>query len=169
MATTVQDSAMSECLVIRDMLRSIAEKEIQRNKPNAAPQIEPTEHSSEERGWLEFVADKVSRLPWYDANLPDGRTPPQPKVAVEMVTLLAAVMDNGAIHPSSVNTTWAGGVAVEWHIGGIDLEIACQPDGSAEYSFEDQHGAEYEGPAWDNLALLRQLAGKLPASRQPMT
>ena len=163
---TTSDKTMSANAVIRDILWSIAEKEIGRRMPDAEPRAAPGEKTSKDRGWLEVVTEKVSRLPWYAENLPDGRTPPQPKAAVEMVSLLAAVLESDTISPSSVNTTWSGGVAVEWHIGGIDLEIACQPDGAAEYSFEDRLGEEREGSVWDDITQLRQLVGRLPESRQ---
>ena len=163
---TTSDKTMSKNAVIRDILWSIAEKEISRRKPGAMIHAAPRLKMGKERGWLEVVTEEVSKLPWYEGNLPDGRTPPQPKAAVEMVSLLAAVLESDTISPSSVNTTWSGGVAVEWHIGGIDLEIACQPDGTAEYSFEDRLGEEHEGSAWDDMTQLRQLIGRLPASRQ---
>lgn len=166
MTTTIHDGTTSECAIIRDILWSIAEKEISRRKPNTAPRAEPREEVGKEKGWLEVVTEGMSRLPWYEGNLPDGRTPPQPKAAVEMVSLLATVLEQDTISPSSVNTTWSGGVAVEWHIGGVDLEIACQPDGTAEYSYEDRLGEEHEGPAWEDIAQLRQFIGRLPANRQ---
>ena len=166
MTTTIHDGTTSEWAIIRDILWSIAEKEIGRRKPDAVPRVAPGEKRGEEKGWLEAVTEEVAKLPWYERNLPDGRTPPQPKAAVELVSLLAAVLENDTISPSSVTTTWSGGVAVEWHIGGIDLEIACQPDGAAEYGFEDRLGEEHEGPVWEDMTQLRQLVGRLPASRQ---
>ena len=126
----------------------------------------PRGETDAERAWLEFVTEEIASLPWYETNLPDGRTPPQPKAAVGLISLLAAALKSDTIAPSSVNTTWAGGVAVEWHIGGIDLEIASQPDGTAEFSFEDDKGEEHEGPVTRDMALLRRLVGKLPASRE---
>ena len=166
MTTTIHDETKSESAIIRDILWSIAEKEISRRKPDAMPQASLREKTGQEIEWLKVVTREISKLPWHERNLPDGRTPPQPKAAVEMVSLLAAALENDTIPPSSVNTTWGGGVAVEWHIGGIDLEIACQPDGSAEYSFEDRLGEEHEGPVWEDMTKLRQLIGRLPTSRQ---
>ena len=166
MTTTAHGETASECAIIRDILRSIAEKEISRGKSDATPRAAPGEKKDAEKGWLEAVTEEVAKLPWYERNLPDGRTPPQPKAAVELVSLLAAVLENDTISPSGVTTTWSGGVAVEWHIGGIDLEIACQPDGAAEYGFEDSLGEEHEGPVWEDMTQLRQLVGRLPASSQ---
>ena len=166
MTTTIHDGTMSERAIIRDILWSIAEKEISRRKPGAMIHVEPGWKMGAEKGWLEVVTENVAGLPWYEGNLPDGRTPPRPKAAVELLSLLAEVLESDTISPSSVNTTWGGGVAVEWHIGGIDLEIACQPDGTAEYSYEDRLGEEHEGSAWDDMTQLRQLIGRLPASRQ---
>lgn len=130
MTTTTLDKAMPERAIVRDILRSVAEKEMMRRKSEPTFHAAPGEKTSQEKGWLEVVTEALAGLPWYEWNLPDGRIPPQPKAAVEMVGLLAAVLENDTIFPSSANTTWAGGVAVEWHIGGIDLEIACQPDGT---------------------------------------
>ena len=163
---TTTSKAMSERAVIRDILWSIAEKEMSRRKPEAMLHAAPGEKTGEERGWLEVVSEAIAGLPWYEGNLPDGRAPPQPRAAVEIMSLLAAILEDDTISPSSVNTTWAGGVAVEWHIGGIDLEIACQPDGTAEYSFEDRGGEEYEGPVREDLTRLRHLIRRLPTSRQ---
>lgn len=163
---TTTGKAISERTIIRDILWSIAEKEMRRRKSEKMLHAAPIEKTGEERGWLEVVTEAIAGLPWYEGNLPDDRSPPQPKAAVEMVSLLAAVLESDTISPSSVNTTWSGGVAVEWHIGGIDLEIACQPDGTAEYSFEDRLGEEREGSVWDDMTQLRQLIGRLPTSRQ---
>lgn len=166
MTTTIGGGTASERAIIREILQSIAEKEMQGRSVEFTFRAVPREKSEGERGWLEFVTTEIAFLPWYEINLPDGRTPPQPKAAVGLISLLAGALKSDTIAPSSVTTTWAGGVSVEWHLGGIDLEIACQPDGTAEFSFEDSNGEEYEGQIAGDLASIRQLVGRLPASRQ---
>ena len=166
MTTTTSGRAESEYKVVREILQSLAEREIKGRNVEVAFHATRKETAHGETGWLEFVTAGIASLPWYESNLPDGRTPPQPKAAVGLITLLAEALENDTIEPSSVNTTWAGGVGVEWHIGGVDLEIACQPDGTVEFSFEAQLGEECEGTVTGDVAKLRQLIGRLPTSRQ---
>ena len=159
--TATSDRIMSERTVIREILQTLAKKEMREKSPDATSPAT----SNGETGWMEFVTEEIASLPWYEKDLPDGRTPPQPRAAVGLINLLAAALKSDTIAPSSVNTTWNGGVAVEWHIGGMDLEITCLPNGTTEYSFEDRTGEEYEGPATEAMTLLRQIIRKLPASR----
>ena len=58
------DAATPDQFVIRELLQSIVEREICA-RPGPA------------RG-LPYVAEKIASLPWREANLPDGMTPPQP-------------------------------------------------------------------------------------------
>ena len=167
MTTTTGGRPASERAVIREIFLSLAVREMQGRSAETKFQAVPNENTGREKGWLEFVTEEMASLPWYEANLPDRRTPPQPRAAVELISLLAAALESNTIAPSSVNTTWEGGVAVEWHIGGVDLEISCQPDGTAEFSFEEHTGEEHEGPVAGNMPQLAQLLSKLPTSRQP--
>ena len=166
MTTTTSSRAESERTVIQEIFRSLVEREIEGRSVRVAFQAVPTEKTGDDIGWLEFVTREMASLPWYESNLPDERTPPQPRAAVGLISLLATVLESDTIAPSSVNTTWPGGVAVEWHICGIDLEIACQPDGTVEFSFEDQLGEEFEGTAMENMAQLKQFISRLPGSRK---
>ena len=168
MTTTIGGASAPERTIIREILYSLAEKEVEVKKAGFRATFQSASESKTalDRGWPEFVAEEISSLPWYETNLPDGRTPPQPRAAVALISLLAATLDHHTISPSSVNTTWEGGVAVEWHLGGIDLEISCQPDGTAEFSFEDGTGEELEGTVEDDLTLIKQLVEKLPAHRR---
>ena len=158
----------SQHRVIREIFQSLAEREI-RAKVKDVDTTSPAslgEKTGYDKGWLEFVAREMAVLPWYESNLPDGRTPPQPRAAVGLISVLATTLESDTIAPSSVNTTWSGGVAVEWHISGIDLEIACHPDGTVEFNFEDQLGEEYEGTATEDMVQLRQFVSRLPGSRK---
>ena len=166
MTTTVGGGTASERSLIRDILQSVAEKAVQGRGVDFTFQAVPLEETDGSRGWLEFVANEIAALPWYETNLPDGRTSPQPRAAVNLITLLAIALESDTIAPSSVNTTWAGGVAVEWHLGGVDLEIACQPDGTAEFSFEDDKGEEQEGQIAGDLSPISQFVERLPKSRK---
>ena len=166
MTITTSGRTGSEQFVIREILQSLAERQMTERGVRAAFQAAPQENADNSEGWLEFVATEVASLPWHESNLPDGRTPPQPRAAVGLISLLATALDSETIAPSSVNTTWAGGVGVEWHIGGIDLEISCQPDGTIEFNFEDQLGEEYEETGTRDVTQLRNYIGRLPTSRQ---
>ena len=166
MTSTAQGKPDLENAVIREILQTLAEREINARGGSTPPQAAAKEMAADGEGWLEFVVDNVSNLPWHESNLPDGRTPPQPRAAVGLITLLATVLTKDTIAPSSVNATWAGGVAVEWHIGGIDLEIACQPDGTSLFNFEDSLGEEHEGTVPENPAALRTFVDRLPTARQ---
>ena len=126
MTSTTSGGADLEHAVIREILHTLAERQMTVRSIQSTFQALPKEKTGNQEGWLEFVVREVADLPWYESNLPDGRTPPQPRAAVGLISLLATTLGRDTITPSSVNTTWSGGVAVEWHIGGIDLEIACQ-------------------------------------------
>ena len=47
-------------------------------------------------------------------------------------------------------------------MGGIDLEIECDPDGAVEYNFAGPGIEEYEGPVEPDLSQLKRYVGMLP-------
>ena len=148
--------------LIQEIFQAVADREMLRNTPVPTGQ----EHLEHEPQWARFVTHEIARFPWHEANLPDGRKPPHPQAAVGLIALLSAALDQNTIAPSSVNTTWAGGIAAEWHLHGTDLEISCEPDGSMEFSFEDPTGIEIEEAVTGNLTNLKQCVARLPQSRQ---
>ena len=154
-----------EQTIVQRILEAVAESEMVRSG-RATPPSHPERQPNQETPWVKFVTKELANLPWHETNLPDGRTPPQPQAAVGLINLLGAALEQDTIAPSSVNTTWAGGVAVEWHLQDTDLEISCDPDGSTEFSFEDHTGQEHEEILTGDLTTLRQFVGKLPKSRQ---
>ena len=52
--------------------------------------------------WLESTAKALNRLPWQERNLPDGRIPPKPEAAAELLWLLLNALD-GQHHRSHRN------------------------------------------------------------------
>ena len=112
--------------------------------------------------WLEPTTKALNRLPWQETNLPDGRVPPKPEAAAALLWLLLNALDDSTINPTAIIPTSRGGVAAEWHIGGVDLEIECDPDGATEYSFAAPGTQEYDGPVGPDLSQLRRHVGMLP-------
>ena len=87
----------------------------------------------------------MAACPFGNTNLPDGASPPTPEAAIALLRTLAEFLHKDTPAPTSVNTTWAGGAAVEWHLPGIDLEITCEPDQLAAFSYDDAGGQELDG------------------------
>ena len=72
------------------------------------------------------------------------------------VSLLLQVMQDHSVPPAVVPTS-SGGVQLEWHLRGIDLEAEVSPSG-AVYAYEHDHqsGAEWEGELPAELERFRQ-------------
>ena len=175
MTTAASNRSSPEGTVPDDMLRSFAEKAITGGRARPAfggafcGNLEDTDHP--EIKWLGPTTAAIARLPWYETNLPDGRYAPQPEAAAELLWLLVRALDDNTVPPTGIVPTWRGGVAAEWHIGGFDLEIECDPDRTIEYNFAGPGIEEYEGPVDESLPNLgntseccrttesRQLAG----------
>ena len=112
--------------------------------------------------WLEPTTKALNRLPWQQTNLPDGRLAPKPEAAAALLWLLLNALDDSTIAPTAIIPTSRGGVAAEWHVGGFDLEIECDPEGGIEYNFAGPGIDEYEGPVDSALSQLRQHVAMLP-------
>ncbi len=78
-----------------------------------------------------------------------GGAQPDSSAAAEMLNLLSRVLD-GRTPPPDVVPTWEGGIQVEWHRNGVDLEIESTPSGDVEFYFKGPD-VEREERAWDNL------------------
>jgi hypothetical protein len=64
---------------------------------------------------------------------------------VAAIDLLLRVMPYAAPPPQVVPMS-TGGIQLEWHTGGIDVEVAVRPSGEASALFEDlRTGEEWEG------------------------
>ena len=78
-----------------------------------------------------------------------GGSQSEPSAAAEMLNLLSRVLD-GRTPPPEVVPTWEGGIQVEWHRNGVDLEIESTSSGDVEFYVRGPD-VEREDSAWDNL------------------
>ena len=164
MTTTASDHASVPSEISDELLRSFAAK-ASPSAVSASFQAVPVTGDAQEPPviqWLESTAKALNRLPWQETNLPDGRIPPKPEAAAELLWLLLNALDDNTIDPTAIIPTSRGGVAAEWHFGGIDLEIECGPDGTTGYNFAGPDVEEYESPVDPDLSQLKRHVSLLP-------
>ena len=164
MTTTASDHASVPSEIWDDLLSSFAAKASPRAVTFSFQTVPATGETQEPPviQWLESTTKALNRLPWQERNLPDGRISPKPEAAAELLWLLLNALDDNTIDPTAIIPTSKGGVAAEWHVGGIDLEIECDPDGTIEYNFAGPGVEEYEGPVEPDLSQLKRHVGMLP-------
>ena len=115
------------------------------------------------------TAQKLYRTKWFTSTfdamvaLFRGSSFPSPiprsiqlKLVANMLTILIEVLDSQT-PPPSVVPTWEGGLQVEWHRNGVDLEIEVSPSGNIEYFFASPD-EEREGMAWEEIERLTKYA-----------
>ena len=170
MTTATPDMTAPQRSVPDDVLRSFAEKAIIGSRVSltfsAVPRDNPGEPGRPGIRWLGPTTAAMARLPWFETNLPDGRTPPQPEAAAALLWLLTMALDDNTIPPTGIIPTWRGGVTAEWHVNGFDLEIECDPSGTIEYNFAGPGIEEYEGPVDETLSQLKRHVRMLPPDRK---
>ena len=164
MATTPSNSPVVPSEIWNELLMSFAVKAQPNPDVTGVDAVSSPGSQSEPKviHWLEPTTKALNRLPWQETNLPDGRVPPKPAAAAALLWLLLNALDDSTINPTAIIPTSRGGVAAEWHIGGVDLEIECDPDGATDYSFAAPGAEEYEGPVGPDLSQLRIHIGMLP-------
>lgn len=92
---------------------------------------------AERSTWLEPTVERLNRL----LRLPDnwdleGASRVIPRAAIAALELLGATARRDTPAPSIVPTE-EGGVQLEWHLRGIDLEVEVAPSGRVRGSFAD--------------------------------
>jgi hypothetical protein len=116
-----------------------------------------------------WVTDVSKRIQGFVVHLPEnwnsyGAQRIQPELAEAAIRLLPKVVQPGTPKPEVVPTT-AGGVQIEWHVGGIDLEINILTQDKINVSFEDLGS----GQGWSreislaDLDVLIQTVSKIPS------
>jgi len=112
--------------------------------------------------WLRAVEKRVNVL----LNLPsnwdgDGAA----RIAFECVMAAFGLVLTNVTHetpaPHFIPTS-QGGVQVEWHLSGTDLELIFDPAVPARYYYSGRDGIEIEGAVGDEPSLVRALIRALP-------
>jgi hypothetical protein len=90
-----------------------------------------------------------------------GARPIDPQCVAYALNLLRSTMRPETPAPAVVPTS-LGGVQIEWHTKGLDLEIEIRSPGQSYVLYEDHRdGAKWEGEIAADLAPLRQLISNL--------
>ena len=82
-----------------------------------------------------------------------GAAAVEEKVVHAAIGVLVRAINIGMPQPSVVPTVH-GGVQLEWHFGGYDLEIAFEPSGNGLIYFGNDDFVEWEGDPSENLDLI---------------
>jgi len=100
--------------------------------------------------WLDEVEERLKTLFALPANWNSRGARPFTAQAVRSgLVVLANVMSREALLPTIVPTV-RGGLQLEWHAGGIDLEIRVDHSGGVEVAFEDtKDETEWDEPLSD--------------------
>ena len=112
--------------------------------------------------WVLATVERLCDLLWLNANWDSYGASPVDRFTVELaLDLLFAIMQKTSPLPSVVPTS-CGGVQLEWHTGGIDLEIEIEPAGSIDVFFCDQQtNREWEGSLGSDYSALTDAINSL--------
>lgn len=121
-----------------------------------APVTLSVEWTGPEPSWLRPALEVLVELRTLPRNWNSyGALPIADRAIQVAIALLHDVMPERAPHAQIVPTA-PGGVQLEWHTGGIDMEIEVEPNGEASVICEDlRTGEEWEGrfPACRNQTI----------------
>ena len=106
--------------------------------------------------WVVPALEKLAHL----LDLPEGwdsygARAVDPRCALAAIRVLAGVMCPGTPAPSIVPTP-AGGVQLEWHINGVDLEIEIETPSRVIADYEILGEETWQGDVTENLAPLAE-------------
>lgn len=104
-----------------------------------------------EPGWLYPLLKQLQELLQLGRNWDSyGGCPIEPK-AVEVALRIAGDVLSAEASPPTVVPTSQGGVQLEWHANGIDLEIAVSPSGAVNAYYYNRT----TGQVWEDEGLKR--------------
>ena len=95
--------------------------------------------------WFNSLLTGIGRIGELEENWDSyGARPIDPRCAETTTNLLLSVLDSGTPKPSVVPTS-RGGIQLEWHRAGVDLEIEIESPDRVNVFFEDhREGTEEE-------------------------
>jgi hypothetical protein len=119
---------------------------------------------ADEPVWLLPVLEKLADV----GSLPEnwnsyGARSITAQTVAAALRLLSLIMSDVMPLPSVVPTS-RGGIQLEWHTRGVDLEINVSPGGGYTASFEDLRGSQWSGDVTSDLSPLRAVLVTLAAT-----
>lgn len=111
--------------------------------------------------WVQSAVERVVALARVEAGWGGQHTLPLQRDALQAaLSVLAKVMSSQSKGPQMVLTN-EGGLQLEWHAAGVDLEIEVRPDGSAEVIIEDAaRGLDIDGSLGEHFDTVRALLAR---------
>lgn len=112
--------------------------------------------------WISSVVDRLGHLHTLPENWDrEGGRPLDSETAKVMLEFLLTAAFHETPAPQLV-PSGSGGVQIEWHMAGSDLEIRFEPGQSASYFYVAPNGRESEGDVMSQEGLVGELIRKLP-------
>jgi hypothetical protein len=120
--------------------------------------------------WQHSIRQNIAELLDLSDNWDSyGAVAIRPEYAASALGLLQSIMDSEIVAPSIVPTN-LGGIQIEWHAGGIDLEIEVESTSRINVWYEDNRtGLSWEDELSSDLSKLAQAVATLrlqPAERR---
>lgn len=112
--------------------------------------------------WLLEFARRINQFEFLGPNWNSyGSRAVDPQSIVSALRALASIMHEDRPTPTVVPTV-EGNLQLEWHLGGMDLEVVVEPRGPRYAYFADASGFEWEGEVSSDPNDLMQFVARLP-------
>lgn len=117
--------------------------------------------------WIVAFAQRIQEL----LTLPDGWDGEHSKAlsvtcVMEALEFLFAALSHDTLAPHVVPTS-EGGLQLEWHTRGIDLEVTFLPNSRASFLFSSEQAPDFEGSLNDHAAFVSSTLKTLRSSNVP--
>jgi hypothetical protein len=136
----------------------------EKHHPSPAAQAERSSQAVEIPSWFPPVLDRIGELSALSPNWDDhGALAIEAEQLAKALVFIAGVMAPDTPPPALV-PIGNGGVQVEWHRAGLDVEVPFSKDDQPDlYCYDMESGEEWEGPAktgFYELDLAMRLSGE---------